>query len=97
MIELVEFYKAIKVSDSSVSFRQPPLTSFYAFAHSLTMPFLREDNKERILHGPGLIPIVFTLKKWKRKKYANIFRFVIDSRKKIRTFDLSNWKSHVGS
>jgi len=45
---------------------------------------LIEQIHERIIHGPGLIPIKLTLKKWKRKKYDNIYRFIIDSRKNTR-------------
>lgn len=43
---------------------------------------------QRIIHGPGLIPIKLTLKKWKRKKYSNIYRFIIESRKNIRQFNI---------
>ena len=43
------------------------------------------------MFGPGVIPIVLSLKKWKRKRYSNIFKFIIDSRRNIRNFNRGNW------
>lgn len=82
------FLQSVKASNATIWYRQLPLTSFYQHVHSLNQPFLREDLKERITHGPGLIPVVFSLKKWKKKKYSNIFKFLIESRFKIRSFSV---------
>jgi hypothetical protein len=97
MLELIDFYTRVRLSPSNVWFRKPSLTSFYANARTLTMPFLNEDTQERVLHGPGLLPVAFTIKKWKKKRYPNIFRLIIESRQKIRTFSLENWKEYIGS
>ena len=60
---------------------------FYLQITGINKPVFNSVLKERIIFGPGVIPIVFTLKKWKRKKYNNIYKFIIQSRKKIRNFN----------
>lgn len=63
-----------------------PHTQFYSHLFKINQPYITPFSKTQILHGPILIKLELKMKKLKRKTIKNIYKFLIDSRKQIRSY-----------